>query len=160
MTSDQRDLAEQLVIQLRERGHTLATAESLTGGGLGSIVTAVPGASDVYLGGVITYSIDLKSSLLGLSAEELAAGVVSEVVAEAMAARVRTLAGAEVGLATTGVAGPAAHGGAAPGTVCLAVSQPEFTLAWTVHLPGDRDQVRAAAITEILRVAVEQTARV
>ena len=160
MTAAHHDLADRLITQLRARGQTLATAESLTGGGLGSIITAVPGASDVYLGGVITYSIDLKADLLGLSPAELAAGVVSEVVAEAMAARVRRRTGAQVGLATTGVAGPTAHGGAAPGTVCLAVSQPELTLAWTVNLPGSREQVRAAAITEILRVAVEQTAQV
>lgn len=157
MTAAHVDMARQLIAQLRARGQTLATAESLTGGGLGSTITAVAGASDVYVGGVITYSVDLKAELLGLTSQELAAGVVSETVAEAMAVRVRRLTGAVVGLATTGVAGPGPHAGAAPGTVCLAVSQPELTLAWTVNLAGDRDQVRASAIFEILRVAVEQT---
>ncbi|MFM1917237.1 MAG: hypothetical protein RJB01_752 [Actinomycetota bacterium] len=159
MTSGPLTLAEALISELRARHWTLSTAESLTGGGLGSLITAVPGASDVYLGGLITYSIELKANLLGLSSQELAAGVVSEVVAEAMASRVRTLTGADVGLATTGAAGPEPHGGAAPGTVCLAVSQPDVTLAWTVQLTGGRDQVRAAAISEILRVAAEQIAR-
>lgn len=158
MSSEQLHLAECLIARLRERHESLSTAESLTGGGLGSVITAVPGASDVYLGGVITYSVNLKAELLGLSPEQLAAGVVSEVVAEAMATRIRSVTGAVVGLATTGAAGPGSHAGAAPGTVCLAVSRPEVTLAWTLHVTGSRAEVRTAAIREILRVAMEQIA--
>src|SRR5687768_16404004 len=101
------DLAASVLRELQDRGLTLATAESLTGGGLGSLLTSVPGASAVYAGGVITYATRLKVELLGVSLEIIYGdGAVSAPCARAMAGGVRSLLGADVGLSTTGVAGP------------------------------------------------------
>src|SRR5688572_1022813 len=100
-------LAADVVAGLAALSLTLATAESLTGGGLGALVTTVPGASAVYAGGVIAYSVPAKVGLLGVP-EALVAehGVVSPPCAVAMAAGARTALGADVGVSTTGVAGP------------------------------------------------------
>ena len=108
------DLAARIVSALGERGQTLATAESLTGGMLGAAITAIPGASVVYRGGIVAYATELKTVLLGVPAGLLARhGPVHPDVAAAMAAGVRDRLGATWGLATTGVAGPDPGGRAA-----------------------------------------------
>src|SRR3954454_15537531 len=115
--------AEQVVHTLRSRGVTLATAESLTGGGLGDAITSVPGASAVYAGGVITYATRVKVDLLGVPKDVVEQhGVVSSECAAAMAGRVRDLVGADVGVATTGVAGPDPQEGKPVGLVYVAVA--------------------------------------
>src|SRR6266511_596377 len=136
---------------LRDRDRTLASAESLTGGLLGGRVTAVAGASDYYLGGVVAYATDAKAALLGVGEDLLAAeGPVSEPVAAAMAEGARRAFGADVGLATTGVAGPAEQGGRRVDTLCLAVADAAGTVTSTLRAPGDRPQVRAWAVTVAL----------
>jgi nicotinamide-nucleotide amidase len=128
---------------LRERGLTLATAESLTGGLLGGRITGVPGASDYYLGGVVAYATDAKASQLGVDPDLLAAdGPVSEPVAAAMAEGVRKVFGADLGLAATGVAGPTEQSGRRVGTLCLGVADAAGTATQTLTAPGDRTQVR------------------
>jgi nicotinamide-nucleotide amidase len=128
---------------LRERGRTLATAESLTGGLLGGRITGIPGASDYYLGGVVAYATDAKASQLGVDPDLLAAdGPVSEPVAAAMAAGARSVFGADLGLAATGVAGPTEQSGRRVGTLCLAVADAAATATRTLTAPGDRTQVR------------------
>jgi nicotinamide-nucleotide amidase len=109
---------------LRERGFTLAVAESCTGGLIGSRITDVPGSSEYFLLGVVSYANEAKQQLLGVHAETLAApGAVSVETAEEMAEGVRRLAGSDLALATTRIAGP---GGGTPekpvGTVCIALS--------------------------------------
>ena len=100
-------LPEVVVAGLKERGLTLAVAESCTGGGLGNQVTSVPGSSEVFLGGVIAYSNGLKTGVLGVREETLKRhGAVSEATAAEMAAGVRKLCGAAIGLSVTGIAGP------------------------------------------------------
>jgi nicotinamide-nucleotide amidase len=100
-------LPEVVVAMLRERGLTLAVAESCTGGGLGNLVTSVPGSSEVFLGGVIAYANRVKSGLLGVREETLKRhGAVSEATAAEMAAGARRPTGAAIGLAVTGIAGP------------------------------------------------------
>ena len=145
---------------LRDRDRTLASAESLTGGLLGGRVTAVAGASDYYLGGVVAYATDAKAALLGVGEDLLAAeGPVSEPVAAAMAQGARRAFGADVGLATTGVAGPAEQGGRRVGTLCLAVADAAGTVTSTLRAPGDRPQVRAWAVTvalDLLRRRLEE----
>jgi len=102
-------VAQQLLDLVEARRWHLATAESLTGGMVGAVVTAVPGASRVYVGGVVAYTDEQKARLLGVSENALLrSGAVSEEVASAMAGGCRTRLGADVGVATTGVAGPAA----------------------------------------------------
>jgi len=130
---------------------TLGCAESLTGGLLGGRVTTVPGSSEYYLGGVITYATDAKAAVLGVDRSLLAEhGPVSEAVAGAMAEGVRRLLGASVGLATTGVAGPTEQGGQPVGTLCLGVADADGTVTRRVRAPGDRAQVRAWAATSAL----------
>ncbi len=140
------ELAGAVLRDLEERGRTLATAESLTGGGLGSLLTSVPGASRVYVGGVITYATRLKVELLQVPLEVVQGdGVVSAACARAMAAGVRTVLGADVGLATTGVAGPDLQEGRPAGTVFVAVADAGGDAVRALRVPGDRVEVRAAA---------------
>jgi nicotinamide-nucleotide amidase len=136
---------------LRSSKRTLACAESLTGGLLGGRITTVAGSSDYYRGGVVAYATEAKSAVLGVNRDLLAEyGPVSEPVAAAMAAGVRRLLGAGVGLATTGVAGPAEQGGQPVGTVCLGVVDDEGTVTELLQAPGDRAQIRAWATTGAL----------
>ena len=128
---------------LRERGLTLATAESLTGGLLGGRITGIAGSSDYYLGGVVAYATDAKASLLGVDPALLEAeGLVSEPVAAAMAAGARKVFGADLGLATTGVAGPTEQSGRRVGTLCIGAADATGTATRTFTAPGDRTQVR------------------
>ena len=128
---------------LRERGLTLATAESLTGGLLGGRITGIAGSSDYFLGGVVAYATDAKATQLGVDQRLLDAdGPVSEPVAAAMASGARTAFGADLGLAVTGVAGPAELSGRRVGTVCLGVADAAGTATRTITAPGDRTQVR------------------
>jgi nicotinamide-nucleotide amidase len=124
--ADGDSLASVVIDRLRQRGETLAVAESCTGGGLGAALAAVPGASDVFLGGVIAYANAVKQDLLGVPADLLAShGAVSDPVARAMAAGVQRLTGATWTIAVTGIAGPAGGSAEKPvGTVYMAVVGP------------------------------------
>jgi competence/damage-inducible protein CinA-like protein len=139
---------------LRERDLTMATAESLTGGLLGGRITGLTGASDSYLGGVVTYATDAKASQLGVDQQLLDTdGPVSEPVAAAMAEGVRKAFGADLGLATTGVAGPAEQSGRRVGTLCLGVADAAGTVTQALTAPGERTQVRLWACTVALDLA-------
>lgn len=129
---------------LRERGKTLATAESCTGGFLGKMLTDVSGSSDYYLGGMITYSNEAKSEWLGVDPGLIAAhGAVSPEVAQAMAERVRAVAGADLGLSTTGIAGPTGGSPEKPvGLVYIGIADETGSEARRLQLPGDREIVR------------------
>jgi nicotinamide-nucleotide amidase len=144
---------------LRERGLTLATAESLTGGLVGGRITGHPGASDYYLGGVVAYATDAKSSQLGVDRDLLDAdGPVSEPVAAAMAEGARKAFGADLGLAATGVAGPTEQSGRPVGTLCLGVADAAGTTTRTLTAPGDRTQVRlwtSSVALDLLRRRLE-----
>jgi nicotinamide-nucleotide amidase len=141
---------------LEERGWTLSVAESITGGTIAGRVTDVPGASATFRGGVVSYATDTKQGVLGVPAETIERfGVVSQEVARAMAAGARKTTDADVGLATTGVAGPAPLDDTPVGTVVLAVSGPLGDVARTIHLPGDRANIRrlaAAAALNLVRL--------
>jgi nicotinamide-nucleotide amidase len=125
--ADDDSLAAVVLQLLRQRAQTLAVAESCTGGGLGAALAGVPGASDVWLGGVIAYANSVKQGLLGVPAELLQAhGAVSDQVAQAMAEGARRATGADWALAITGVAGPGGGSDAKPvGLVHLAVAGPD-----------------------------------
>jgi nicotinamide-nucleotide amidase len=147
--------AEQVVRELVSRGLTLATAESLTGGGLGELLTAVPGASAVYLGGVISYATEVKVALLGVPGDVVERdGVVSAACALAMARGVRSLLGSDVGVATTGVAGPDRQEGKPVGRVHVAVADGAGEAHIELRLSGDRRAIRSATGQAALRMVL------
>lgn len=146
---------------LRERGMTLAVAESLTGGALSAALVAIPGASDVLNGAVVAYATPIKSSVLGVDPVLLAAhGPVDPEVAQQMAAGVRTALAvdgraADVGVSTTGVAGPTPQGGKPVGTVHVGVSVGERAISRAFRFGGDRSAIRAAAVQAALVLLLE-----
>ena len=150
------ELAQRVVALLTKQGETVAVAESLTGGMVCAVLTAIPGASVVLRGGVVAYATELKSTLLGVSSQLLGErGPVDPDVAIAMAHGARTRCGATYGLATTGVAGPDSQGGFAPGTVHVAVvSADDSEFVRTLHLSGNRAEVRAASVAAALELLV------
>jgi nicotinamide-nucleotide amidase len=131
-------------IALRERGATIAVAESCTGGLVASRITDVSGSSDYMLGGVVAYANEIKQRVLGVPAEVLAEhGAVSEETALAMAVGVRDLMGADYGLATTGIAGPTGGTEEKPvGTVFVAIADAEGTICRGQIWPGTREQFK------------------
>jgi nicotinamide-nucleotide amidase len=136
---------------------TVAVAESLTGGRVAAAMTAVPGASAVLRGSVTAYATDLKARVLGVDAALLSrVGAVDAEVARQMALGVRKLCGADVGIATTGVAGPSEQDGKAVGTVYVAVvgPDPELSVVTPARFEGDRGQIQAAATRLALSSAV------
>jgi PncC family amidohydrolase len=153
--TDPVDQAARLLDRLRDEGRTLATAESLTGGLVGASLTAVPGSSDVYLGGVVSYAVSLKTAVLSVPEALIDDhGVVSEECAVAMAEGVRALTGADLAVATTGVAGPGDQDGVPAGTVWVAVSSGADHAATGLALAGDRDDVRRGAAAAALELAL------
>jgi len=135
----------------RERGWSLGTAESATGGMVAARLTAVPGASEVFVGAVVAYTPALKTALLGVAPEVMEVeGVVSEATARAMARGGAARLGADVVVAVTGSAGPEA-GGAPVGTMVVAVRTPEGEWSRTVHMPGDRERARTLTTTAALQ---------
>ena len=131
---------------LTERGRTLACAESLTGGGLGERITAVPGASAYFLGSAVVYALEAKRSILGVSEATLdGPGPVSRECAAEMAAGARRVFGAEMAVSLTGAAGPEAHGDAEPGQVWIAIDGTERSHQHGFRWPFDRDLVRRFA---------------
>ena len=144
--------------RLGRLGRTLATAESCTGGLLGGRVTAVPGSSAWFVGGVIAYANAVKCRLLGVESRRLARfGAVSAETASAMADGVRRRLGADYGIGITGIAGP---GGAVPGkpvgTVWLAVAGPDGVVARRFRFAGGRTAVRQAACRKALEMLDER----
>ena len=151
---DDRPLAAMVLDLCRARGLTLATAESCTGGLVAAQLTSVPGSSDVFLGGVVAYSNEVKARELGVPEATLERfGAVSEEAAEAMAAGARERLGADVAVSVTGVAGP---GGGTPekpvGLVFLHAQGPEGSLARRLDFPGDREAIRGRATAGALHL--------
>jgi nicotinamide-nucleotide amidase len=154
-TRDERSIEELLLDACRTAGLTLATAESCTGGLVAAALTAVPGASEVFLGATVAYANAAKETQLGVPAELLNRfGAVSAEVAEAMAEGARQRFAADVAVAVTGVAGP---GGGTPekpvGLVHLCAAGPDGKLDAALQLPGDRETVRGRATVAALHLA-------
>lgn len=141
-----------LVAALTARGWTIGVAESLTGGALSAEIVTVPGASATLLGGVVAYATPVKASLLGVDAALLAEhGPVHPEVAIQMATAVREAVQvdgrrADVGIATTGIAGPDSPDGQPVGTVHIGVATPDGARAYGFRFDGDRAAVRAASV--------------
>ena len=138
-------------------GKTLVTAESITGGGIGSALTAVPGSSAVYKGGVISYCNDIKHRVLGVSQAVLdQCGAVSAPVAEEMALGARNLLEADVAVSVTGLAGPGADEYGNPvGTVYIGFADAERTVSRKCLFSGDRTQIREQTVNAALALILE-----
>lgn len=149
-------MAERLVAALVQRGETVATVESLTGGLVAGAITDVAGCSAVFRGGLVTYATDLKNSLARVPVAVTDGGVVTEATAFGMADGARAVCGADWALATTGVAGPGPQDGIAAGTVWVAVVGPAGQRrSRLLHGDGDRDAVRATSVSAVLALALE-----
>jgi nicotinamide-nucleotide amidase len=148
--------SQEIIETLGARGETIAVGESLTGGMLAAALTAVPGASAVFRGGMVAYATDLKATLLGVPAALLDRhGPVHPAVASAMAEGARLRMAATVGAATTGVAGPDPQDGQPVGTVHIAVSGGRgATTVRSLALSGDRQQIRRATVQRLLGLLI------
>ncbi len=158
-----RSLASRLLEALRSRGLTLATAESLTGGLIGAALTAIPGSSDAYWGGAVSYSVSAKARLLGVSEETVTRfGVVSEETAREMASGALSASGANVAIAVTGIAGPSGGSADKPvGTVCIAcrvAGSPARAI--TKRFRGSREAIRRKTVRAALVMALDSLDRI
>ncbi len=159
------DPAARLIAELTERGLRVAVAESLTGGLVVAELTSVPGASVVVSGGVVAYDTWVKRSVLGVDAELLEAeGAVHPEVARQMADRVRIALAvdgraADLGIATTGVAGPTGQDGKPPGTVFVGIAFGGEVEAVELALSGSRAEIRTATVHAAIEAALARLAR-
>lgn len=140
------------------QGKTLATAESCTGGGIGAALTAVPGSSKVYKGGIICYTNEIKIQHLGVSAEILSrAGAVSAEVAQAMAVGAKNTMNADIAISVTGLAGPSGDEFGNPvGTVYIGYADDNGCVSKRFLFDGDRESVRQQAIVAALKIVINQ----
>lgn len=140
-----------------EKGLTLSTAESLTGGMISTALTAIPGSSQAFLGGVASYALSVKEHVLGVDAQLLIeSGAVNERVAMQMAEGAARLTGANIAVAVTGIAGPGgAEAGKPVGTVCFGTFANGTSSSETRHFPGGREEVRAATTLTALQMLFE-----
>lgn len=148
------DQASNLVELYKACGRTCATAESCTGGMIGSMITAVPGSSEVYLGGVVSYANSVKENVLGVAGETLAGeGAVSSKCATEMALGALRLTGADVAVSVTGIAGPGGGSDDKPvGLVWFAVATKSGVRAEKALFAGGRDEVRSQAAVHALGI--------
>jgi nicotinamide-nucleotide amidase len=158
---DERPVEEIVLGLLRERGLTLATAESCTGGMIGVRLTNVPGSSDVYVGGVIAYANEVKVGALEVPREILAThGAVSSETAAAMAAGARRRLGADLAVADTGIAGPGGGSEEKPvGLVYISVDGPDGGATERFQLPGDRESIRVRSTVLALHMVRRKLAQ-
>ena len=143
---------------MRERGVTLATAESCTGGAIASLFTAMAGASAYFMGGVVAYANEVKRDVLGVNYDDIMThGAVSETVARQMAEGVRRITGADYAIATTGIAGPTGGSEAKPvGTVWMAVATPTHTVAVMRNSGLDRGQIISRAVAYAIELLYKE----
>ena len=139
------------------KGRTLVTAESCTGGGIGAALTAIPGSSSVYKGGIISYTNWVKENILGVDSALLRDfGAVSSPVAQAMAIGARKCLQADVAVSVTGLAGPGGDDyGNTVGTVFIGYSNAICTVSREYHFSGDRESVRQQAILAALNLILK-----
>lgn len=149
-------IAQQAVKSAGQLGVTVATAESLTAGMVSAALATVPGASAVLRGGIVAYHRGVKKSVLGVEPELLAqVGTVDPEVARQMAVGAAALCGSDVGVATTGVAGPEPHEGKEVGVVFVAAVSPSHSVIREFRFPGDRAAIRRAATEAALRALID-----
>lgn len=139
------------------QGKTISTAESCTGGGIGYALTSVPGSSDVFKGGIISYTNEVKAGILGVDPRLLeSVGAVSAEVAGAMADGVRRTMRTDIGISVTGLAGPGGDTlGTQIGTVYIGYSEEGTLVVKSYIIPGNRETVRHKAIEYALALILE-----
>ena len=151
--------AEKLVKRLAELGRTCGTAESCTGGGIGSAITSVAGSSAVFMGGIISYDNSVKQNVLGVSPETLATvGAVSPETAEQMAVGVRKLLKVDYAVSVTGIAGPGGGSAEKPvGLVWFGIATPAGVKTEKQIFPGNRAEVRTATVEHAISLLLAAT---
>jgi nicotinamide-nucleotide amidase len=151
------DLANELIQKLSQRHLTISVAESLTGGLVAASLTQIPGASAVFKGGIIAYGDEIKQQVLKVDPALITKFTsISEPVAQSMATNVRELMNTDIGIATTGVAGPGKSDGFAPGIVFVAISIGDHKICQELELVGDRTQIRDQSVNEIFKLTLSQ----
>lgn len=150
-------LLEEAMALIRSKNMTLSTAESCTGGLLGGAVTRISGISEIYMGGVISYSNDVKRDILGVRQETLNSfGAVSKETALEMAQGVRTKLSTSIGVSTTGIAGPTGGTKEKPvGLVYIAIATEGRQTFKELHLKGDREEVRKETMVQVLTLIID-----
>ena len=150
-SSNLHHLAEEAVTGAIGLGVTVATAESLTAGMVAAVLADTPGASGMLQGGVVSYQNSVKADVLGVSRELLdTVGAVDAQVAEAMARGARRVCGADIGISTTGVAGPEPHGGKEVGSVFIGVATAKGSASYGYNFDGSRPEIRGQACAAAL----------
>jgi nicotinamide-nucleotide amidase len=156
---DAGSLAAEAIGLLKRGGRTICTAESVTGGLIAAALTSVPGSSAVVRGGIVAYSADVKTGLLGVPGDLIGrVGTVHPDVAAAMAHGARALLGADIAVAVTGIAGPEPVDGQPVGTVYLALEVGDSLRHLPLLLDGDRRQIRHETVAYALRLLVDELA--
>ena len=151
------DLAYELIQKLGQGHLTISVAESLTGGLVAASLTQIPGASAVFKGGIIAYGDEIKQQVLKVDSALITKFTsISEPVAQSMATNVRELMNTDIGIATTGVAGPDKSDGFAPGIVFVAISIGDHKICQKLELVGDRTQIRDQSVNEIFKLTLSQ----
>lgn len=150
-------LAQAVLEHAREAGITIGCAESCTGGLIASALTEVPGSSESFVGGIVSYWVDVKEAVLGVDPSTIERhGVVSTQTAEEMASGARALLHCDFAVATTGIAGPTgALPGKPVGTVCFAVCGPRGCASFTTCIGNARSEVRMHAVATALRALLD-----
>jgi nicotinamide-nucleotide amidase len=152
-------IAGEAVAGAIERGLTVATAESLTAGMVAAVLADTPGASGMLQGGVVSYQNSVKADVLGVSRDLLdTVGAVDGKVAAAMADGARRVCGADIGVSTTGVAGPEPHGGKDVGAVFVGIATAHGSTAYPYSFEGTRPEIRALACAAALERLLEVVA--
>ena len=151
------DLAYELIQKLSQQHLTISVAESLTGGLVAASLTQIPGASAVFKGGIIAYRDEIKRQVLKVDPALITKFTsISEPVAQSMATNIREIMNTDIGIATTGVAGPDKSDGFAPGIVFVAISIGDHKICQKLELVGDRTQIRDQSVNEIFKLTLSQ----
>jgi nicotinamide-nucleotide amidase len=152
-----QELASSLIKKLEEKNLTIAVAESLTGGLVAASLTEIPGASKVFKGSITAYADEIKQNVLNVNKETILKFTsISEQVALEMAINVRTIMKSDIGISTTGVAGPEKSAGFAPGLVFVAISIGDHNMCQKLEITGDRSKIRNQTVHEILQLTLSR----
>jgi nicotinamide-nucleotide amidase len=152
-----QELASSLIKKLEEKNLTIAVAESLTGGLVAASLTEIPGASKVFKGSITAYVDEIKQNVLNVNEETILKFTsISEQVALEMAINVRKIMKSDIGISTTGVAGPEKSAGFAPGLVFVAISIGDHNMCQKLEITGDRSKIRNQTVQEILQLTLSR----